>query len=51
MRELETRIAIAARAAALLILSLGPVDRALAQPASAARRRACGVLLRRGPRA
>lgn len=31
MRELETRIAIAARAAALLILSLGPVDRALAQ--------------------
>jgi hypothetical protein len=35
MRELETRIAIAARAAALLILSLGPVDRALAQPATA----------------
>jgi hypothetical protein len=34
MRELETRIAIAARAAALLILSLGPVDRALAQPAA-----------------
>jgi hypothetical protein len=34
MRELETRIAIAARAAALLILSLGPVDRALAQPAT-----------------
>lgn len=36
MRELETRIAIAARAAALLILSLGPVDRALAQPAQPA---------------
>jgi hypothetical protein len=34
MRELETRIAIAARAAALLILSLGPVDRALAQSAA-----------------
>src|SRR3712207_534649 len=34
MRELETRIAIAARAAALLILSLGPVDRALAQPSA-----------------
>ncbi len=34
MRELQTRIAIAARAAALLILSLGPVDRALAQPAA-----------------
>lgn len=33
MRELETRIAIAARAAALLVLSLGPVDLALAQPA------------------
>ena len=37
MRELETRIAIAARAAALLILSLGPVDRALAQPATPTR--------------
>jgi hypothetical protein len=34
MRELQTRIGIAARAAALLILSLGPVDRALAQPAT-----------------
>ena len=45
MRELETRIAIAARAAALLILSLGPVDRALAQPAT--RRRSRG---RRNPR-
>lgn len=35
MRELQTRIAIAARAAALLALSLGPVDRALAQPTPA----------------
>src|SRR5690349_4055406 len=35
MRELEPRIAIAARAAALLVMSLGVVDRGLAQPAPA----------------
>jgi hypothetical protein len=36
MRERQTRIATAARAAALLILSLGPVDRAIAQTAQPA---------------
>ena len=36
MREQKTRIAISARAAALLILSLGPVDRAFAQSATPA---------------
>lgn len=35
MRELEPRIAIAARAAALLVMSIGLVDRALAQPTPA----------------